>query len=145
MSVAAILNQKGSAAVETIAAGATVREAVEALARLRIGALIVSPDGEALEGIISERDIVQLIARGGPDALSSPVGDVMTRKVEHCAMNEHALRVLRRMTKGRFRHMPVMDDEGRLRAVISIGDVVNFRLREMEMEKQALEGMIMGA
>lgn len=144
MSVAAILNQKESAAVATIAADATVRDAVETLARLRIGALIVSPDGEALEGIISERDVVQLIARGGPGALSSPVGDVMTRKVEHCVMNEHALRVLRRMTKGRFRHMPVMED-GKLRAVISIGDVVNFRLREMEMEKQALEGMIMGA
>lgn len=143
MSVTAILNQKGSTAVETIAGSVTLAEAAAKLAEKKIGALVVSENGERVDGIVSERDIVKLVGRNGAEALTHQVSEIMTRKVECADLGEHALKVLRRMTEGRFRHMPVVED-GKLRAVISIGDVVNFRLREMEMEKQALEGMIIG-
>lgn len=143
MTVAAILKQKGSDTVLTITAEATLAACATLLGENRIGALIVSPDGKAIAGIISERDIVKAVGQHGPSILSETVGSVMTRKVETCGMDERATALLRRMTNGRFRHLPVVED-GVLRAVISIGDVVKFRVAEIEMEKAALEDMVKG-
>jgi CBS domain-containing protein len=143
MTVAAILKAKGDAPVRTIPASASLAEAVEQLAAHRIGALVVSRDGERVEGIVSERDLVRVLARQGAAALEQPVHQVMTREVQHCARGESSEALLKRMTAGRFRHLPVLED-GKLVAIISIGDVVKHRIGEIEMEKDALEGMIKG-
>lgn len=143
MTVAAILKQKGSDTVTTVASGVSIAECITVLAQHRIGALIVSDDGRAIAGIISERDIVSAIARSGREVLDQPVSGVMTREVQVCRMDERATQILRRMTTGRFRHLPVVED-GRLCALVSIGDVVKFRVAEIEMEKGALEDMVRG-
>lgn len=133
----------GSASVVTIAPGSTVGEAARILSEKRIGAVIVSPDGRKVAGILSERDIVRELGRSGADALDKSVDDLMTRNVAGCTKSESALQVLERMTEGRFRHMPVVED-GEMIDLISIGDAVSARLRQLAMEKEALEGMIMG-
>ena len=143
MTVAAIIKQKGSDKVLTIAPEATIAQCAAVLADHRIGALIVSPDGKSIAGIISERDIVSALARKGRDVIDQPVSSVMTRDVQTCGLDERPLDLLRRMTTGRFRHLPVTEDS-RLTAVISIGDVVKFRIAEIEMEKAALEDMVKG-
>lgn len=130
--------------VVTLAPGSTVAEAAAALSENRIGAIIISPDGARVAGILSERDIVRELGRNGAAALSRPVDDLMTRKVAGCAPSDSALEVLERMSEGRFRHMPVMEGD-RMIDLISIGDAVSARLKELSMEKEALEGMIMGA
>ena len=84
------------------------------------------------------------LARGG-DTLSRKVSDLMTREVATCVCADDALAVLERMTEGRFRHLPVVDADGRLIGVVSIGDAVSARLKELASEKDALTGMIMGA
>jgi CBS domain-containing protein len=113
------------------------------MATNRIGALVVSADGMTVDGIISERDVVRVVAEHGALALSRPVSGVMTVNVQTCSTADKALDLLHRMTEGRFRHLPVMRD-GKLEAFISIGDVVKFRLSEIEMERAALEDMVKG-
>jgi CBS domain-containing protein len=143
MTVTAILRQKGSSEVATIGSQSTVGECARLLAERRIGALVVSDDGATVDGIISERDVVKAIAEFGPSGLTKPVAALMTRRVETCAPEERSHALLERMTAGRFRHLPVVD-KGRMVALISIGDVVKYRISEMQMEKEALEGMIKG-
>lgn len=130
--------------VETVSPDDPVSRAIELLANRRIGAVVVTSDGIAPEGILSERDIVRDLARGG-DTLSRKVSDLMTREVATCICADDALAVLERMTEGRFRHLPVVDADGRLIGVVSIGDAVLARLKELASEKDALTGMIMGA
>ncbi len=129
--------------VLTIAPGATVAEAAALLAARRIGSLVVSEDGTTPLGILSERDIVREVGRQGSVCLERTVAEIMTRNVSTTRPDEDADSVLRKMTEGRFRHLPVME-EGRMIGLISIGDVVKARIDELAMEKQALEGMIMG-
>lgn len=129
--------------VETVSPDDPVSRAIELLANRRIGAVVVTSDGIAPEGILSERDIVRDLARGG-DTLSRKVSDLMTREVATCICADDALAVLERMTEGRFRHLPVVDADGRLIGVVSIGDAVSARLKELASEKDALTGMIMG-
>lgn len=129
----------------TIAPEATLAEAAQLLAEHRIGAAVVSSDGRKPEGILSERDIVRQLGGHGPEILSTPISEVMTRSVQTCTTADDALDVLDRMTKGRFRHMPVVDEDGNMLGVISIGDAVSGRLKELAAEKEALTGMIMGS
>ncbi len=143
MTVTAILQQKGSRDVRTISPDATMADCVRMLAHHRIGALVVSGDGARVEGIISERDVVRVLAEMGAACLSKPVSSVMTVEVATCTVADRGLDILQRMTTGRFRHMPVLRD-GKLDAFLSIGDVVKYRLSEIEMEKSALEDMIKG-
>ena len=143
MTVANILKSKGSVHVETIAPGATALEASQRLAEKRFGSLVVSDDGATVLGILSERDIVREVGRRGSDVLAEPVEKLMTKKIVTCTRAEKAVAVLGTMTEQRFRHMPVVE-EGRLVGIITIGDVVKYRLEELAMEKDALEGMIMG-
>jgi len=143
MLVHQILNTKDASGVFTVPPSMTVSDAVEELAARRIGALIVSEDGTAPLGILSERDIVRELGRQGATVLTTKVADMMTRDLVTCAPQEGADTVLEKMTAGRFRHMPVMD-AGRMIGLISIGDVVKARLSELAMEKDALEGMIKG-
>jgi CBS domain-containing protein len=143
MTVTAILKQKGSSDIATARADATVAEVVALLAKRRIGAAVISSDGRTIEGIVSERDIVRVLARHGAEALAMPVSKVMTREVETCTAAERSDALLTRMTAGRFRHMPVVED-GRMTGLLSIGDVVKYRLDELEHEKTALEDMVKG-
>ena len=142
MLVSQILRTKAGG-VTTIAPDATLREAAELLADRRIGALIVSPDGKKVSGIISERDLVRELGKRGTDCLNDKVKQVMTRQIYGCKPGDLADQVLRVMTDRRFRHMPVMDGDEMI-GLISIGDVVAARLSELEHEKEALTGMIMG-
>jgi len=105
--------------------------------------LIVSTDGKTAAGILSERDIVRELGRRGAGCLADPVSELMTQSLVTCGPDETADDVLGKMTQGRFRHMPVLEGDEML-GLISIGDVVKARLSELSMEKDALQGMIMG-
>jgi CBS domain-containing protein len=129
--------------VVTIRPDAHVSEAARILAERRIGGLVVSRDGQTIDGIISERDIVRSLAVRGTGCLDERVDDIMTRNPVHCSRQDRADAVLARMTDGRFRHMPVVEG-GLMVGIVTIGDVVKARLTELSMEKDALQGMIMG-
>ncbi len=143
MLVQQILASKAKVGVETVTPGTSLQKVAELLSARRIGAVIVSPDGTRVSGIVSERDIVRELGKRGPACLSDQVEAVMTRDIVGCARGDNADMVLDNMTRGRFRHMPVMDGEAMV-GLISIGDVVAARLAELSMEKDALEGMIKG-
>ncbi|TNF63656.1 MAG: CBS domain-containing protein [Rhodobacteraceae bacterium] len=143
MLVHQILRSKASDAVVTVRSGVKVAEAARVLAEKRIGSVVVSDDGETALGILSERDIVRELARSGGACLTRDVDDYMTRKLVTCDTQMSADKVLSMMTEGRFRHMPVVEN-GRMVGLITLGDVVKARLTELAMEKDALEGMIMG-
>lgn len=143
MLVQQILTSKGDHGVITVAPGTTVQDVAELLSSKRIGAVIVSADGKAAKGIVSERDIVRELGRRGAACLGDKVESLMTAKIVSCTRAESTDAVLGRMTDGRFRHMPVIED-GQMVGLISIGDVVKARLMELAAEKDALEGMIKG-
>lgn len=143
MLVHQILKSKGSEGVLTVKPGTLVEEAAKILSDKGIGTVIVSDDGSTPEGILSERDIVRELAKRGVDCLKDTVDDYMTTELVTCGRDESADSVMEKMTSGRFRHMPVMED-GKLVGLISLGDTVKARLSELAMEKDALEGMIMG-
>ena len=143
MQVYQILKSKSDDKVVTVPPGTLVSEAAKILADRKIGTVVVSPDGEIASGILSERDIVREIANRGATCLSDTVDTYMTSKLVTCTRNESADNVLQMMTKGRFRHMPVVED-GVMVGLVTIGDVVKACLSELAMEKNALEGMIMG-
>lgn len=131
-----ILDGKGRE-VATIAPDATVRAAAEALAGANVGALVVSPDGSTLAGILSERDIVRHLAADGPALLDQPVATIMRSEVHTCTGSENVDELMHRMTERRIRHLPVVAD-GALAGIISIGDVVKVRVDELETEKDQL-------
>ncbi|WP_418593917.1 CBS domain-containing protein [Ponticoccus sp. (in: a-proteobacteria)] len=143
MQVQQILKSKGTDGVHTVKPGTLVADAAQILAEKRIGTVVISSDGSTAEGILSERDIVRVLATVGAGCLSDKVDDYMTRELVTCTRAELADAILAKMTEGRFRHMPVVED-GRMIGLITLGDVVKARLSELAMEKDALEGMIMG-
>ena len=136
--------KSGPDEIVTIRPDTTVAEAARLLSERRIGAVVVSSDGRRAEGILSERDIVRELGRSGAEVLDRKASDMMTSKVSTCVCADDALEVLERMTQGRFRHLPVVNDKGEMLGVVSIGDVVFGRLKELSAEKEALTGMIMG-
>lgn len=140
MTVQAILNAKGNDVV-TIAPSAELASAVKLLADHRIGALIVDGGDRPVAGIISERDVIRVMAELGAAALTLSVGQVMTRKVVTCTRAEIMSSVMELMTAGKFRHLPVVEDD-RLFGIISIGDVVKYRLHQIESESAALRDYI---
>ena len=140
MTVKAILSRKGGDVV-TIAPTAILSAAVKLLAERRIGAIIVSGPDDRVAGILSERDIVRTLADRGPAALDDNVAAVMTRKVSTCTEADTVASLMERMTAGKFRHLPVVE-QGKLVGVISIGDVVKFRVEEIESESNALREYI---
>jgi CBS domain-containing protein len=143
MTVQKILKLKGEGPVFTVLPTASVANAVEVLSSRRIGAVVISKDGTDVLGILSERDIVRELGRRGATCLSDTVDKVMTSKIVTCQRTDKANEVMRIMTEGRFRHMPVMED-GKMIGFISIGDVVKARVAELAMENEALESMIKG-
>jgi CBS domain-containing protein len=143
MLVAQILKSKSDQAVVAVKPDDLVSAAVALLAQHRIGTVVVSQDGQQLDGILSERDIVRALGQRGIACMTATVAELMTAKLTTCTPQDSADQVLEMMTKGRFRHLPVID-AGQMIGLISIGDVVKARLAELGMEKDALEGMIMG-
>lgn len=142
MNVETILRDKGDW-VATIRADATIAAAVEMLNRERIGALVVSDDGAEVAGVLSERDIVRGLGLHGEDLLSRPVTQIMTRDVITCQPADTVGELMSEMTNRRIRHLPVVAN-GRLRGIVSIGDVVKNRLDEVEFEASSLRSFIAG-
>jgi CBS domain-containing protein len=142
MNVDAILRGKGDT-VTLVTPQAPIAEAVAVLRREGIGALVVSRDGVAVDGILSERDIIHGLARMGPQLLDAKVEQLMTRRVFTCTPRDSIADLMAEMTKRRIRHIPVVQD-GELAGIISIGDVVKARLDEMEYETSSLRSFISG-
>lgn len=140
MNVAAILRQKGRA-VTTVAPGVTLLEVADKLAAKRIGAIVVVGARGEVAGIISERDIIRVLAEQGPACLAKPVDDSMTRQVVTCRETDTLDELMAMMTARRFRHLPVITD-GALVGIISIGDVVKHHVAEVEMEATAMREYI---
>jgi CBS domain-containing protein len=143
MNVETILRTKGRA-VATIRPEETIGAAVAQLISRNIGALVVSENGESVDGIISERDVVHALAARGADLLLLKVAEVMTRPVVTCDAADSVEQLMAEMTNRRIRHFPVVED-GRLCGIISIGDVVKNRLDEVEFEARSLRSFIAGA
>ncbi len=142
MTAARILGRKKTGTV-TIQSDATVAQAVEILSENNIGALVVSDDGVTVAGIVSERDIIRGLGEAGPALLERRVASIMVRKVQTVVPSDSAHRMLARMTEGRFRHLPVMEN-GRLTGIVSIGDVVKLRLDDLLSEAEAMREYIAG-
>jgi CBS domain-containing protein len=140
MQVAKILARKG-ADVFTIEPDATVAVAVAVLGERHVGALIVSSDGTTVAGIVSERDVVRRLAELDPAVLDQPVSAVMTAEVVTCTPAATTEELMGVVTERRIRHVPVLEDD-RLTGLVSIGDVVAARVRELEEEAQLLHDYI---
>lgn len=137
-----ILSAKGDA-VFSVRPQATLGDAVVELRDRRVGALIVTDAQGALVGILSERDIVRKLADTPGQTLPQKVSDVMTTSVVTCAPSDPLITVLKQMSAGRFRHMPVVEDD-RLMGMVTIGDVINHRLTQLEQEALHLKQLIVG-
>lgn len=143
MTVSIILAGKGREVV-SIEPNASLASAVQLLAAKRIGAVVILGAGRRIAGILSERDIVRALAERGASSLEESVSQTMTRKVSTCTENETISSIMERMTEGKFRHVPVVD-QGQLVGIVSIGDVVKHRLREMERDSAAMRDYILTA
>jgi CBS domain-containing protein len=142
MTIAAILQTKGSEVV-TVETATPVRDAVALLAEKKIGAVPVLEAGEVV-GIMSERDVINCLAREGSEILDWPVGRVMTAPAITIEPRISALAALSQMTRRRFRHLPVVEDS-RLVGFVSIGDLVAYRINRIEQEAEAMREYISGA
>ena len=127
--------------VVTIEPTAGLTAAVKLLTERRIGAVVILGAGQRIVGILSERDIVRALAEQGPTVLNEPVSQVMTREVKTCTANDTIDGLMGRMTTGKFRHMPVVEQE-KLIGIVSIGDVVKNRVEEIEHEAEALRDYV---
>ena len=139
MTVRSILASKGHHIV-SVEPELKLSDAVKLLAERRIGAVLVIKD-QRIEGILSERDVVRVLGERGGGALDEPVRNVRTRKVGGCGEKDTVAEIMERMTIGKFRHLPVMDGDS-LVGLISIGDVVKWRVMEFEREQEALQEYI---
>jgi CBS domain-containing protein len=141
MSVKQIISNKRMTQIISVKPGDSIATAAQVLAKHKIGAVIVSRDGAIVDGILSERDIVRGLGTTGVGVLSQQVRDIMTAEVIACHPEDTANSVMEKMSDGRFRHMPVVD-QGKMVGVISIGDVVKARIDEIQHENTALTEMI---
>ena len=142
MHVKAILDEKGRK-VLTIRPDATLQDAARTLHENRIGALVVLGVNEQIKGILSERDIINAVAKGGAEALNKTVSTVMTSNVHRCAEDTTIDALMSLMSEKRCRHIPV-EVNGKLAGMVSIGDVVKSRIREIEFEAQEIKAYIAG-
>lgn len=140
MLVSAMLHNKGGS-VGTIRPDTVVSHLCERLAELRVGAMVVSEDGSRILGIVSERDVVRAVAKGGSAALDRRVADIMTSDVVTCGPDDRIGDLMIMMTENRVRHLPVTRN-GNMIGIVSIGDVVKYRVDELEHEAQAMQEYI---
>jgi len=139
MTVRAILDTKGHQ-IESVEPDARLSVAIKTLAERKIGAVLVISQGR-IEGILSERDIVRVLGERGAAVLDEPVSVVMTRKVVSCKQADTVAAIMEMMTSGKFRHLPVLEED-RVVGLISIGDIVKWRVGEYEAEQEALREYI---
>ena len=144
MIIESILKSKGSE-VRTIAPDATVAETIRRMRHDRIGAVVVSEDQTTIAGIISDRGIMDAIADRGSEVLGELVGSVMSRKVFTCSRRDRVSAIMALMTNRRVRHIPVIENDGRLCGIVSIGDVVKHQLDEIQREAEAMREYISGS
>ena len=142
MQVMQILKEKG-ADVVTVVADAVVADVIRTLNERRIGAVVVTNPRGDIEGILSERDLINGFAERGASLLDGRISDLMTRHVFTCTPETSIEELMRQMTRRRIRHLPVVRD-GRLCGIVSIGDVVKHRLMELETEATTLRDYIGG-
>ena len=142
MLISEVLQRKGNA-VATVVPDATLTDVVAALAQYGVGALVVSSDGHTVEGIISERDVVRALASHDRDVVDQTAAEFMTRDVVTCSESATIEQLMTEMTERRFRHVPVTA-EGSLIGIVSIGDVVNARVPNLETETRQLTNYISG-
>ncbi len=140
MRIGEVLKAKSNAVVVTITPDAGVRDLVAQLAEHNVGALIVSADGESLDGIVSERDVVRHLHHDGT-VINNTVGAIMTTVVETCEPDTPVDDLMKIMTERRIRHVPVVTD-GKLVGIISIGDVVKHRIDQLEFERDQLDSYV---
>lgn len=141
MKISDVLRGKGTDVV-TAAPDDSVADLLTLLADHGIGAVVVSSGEGAVEGIVSERDVVRHLHRRGTDILDGPVSAIMTAQVHTCTDQDRVSDLESRMTERRIRHVPVVDAEGRLVAIVSIGDIVKQRIRDLAAERDQLEAYI---
>ena len=140
MRIGDVLSAKSSREVVTISPDAGVRELLALLSEHNVGALIVSSDGERLDGIVSERDVVRRLHADGT-VLNNTVGAIMTAVVETCEVETPLDDLMKTMTERRIRHVPVVKDD-KLVGIISIGDVVKHRIDQLEFERDQLDSYV---
>jgi len=140
MKIEDVIRKKGTDVV-TIAPTATVAELVDLLAKFNIGAVVVSADGSSIAGIVSERDIVRHLASEGPESLGHEVSTIMTAEVKTCVPADALEDTAHTMTYARIRHLPVVSDDA-LVGIVSIGDVVKYRIDQLTDERNHLLGYL---
>jgi len=141
MRITDVIRHKGDLVV-TIRPDASVRDLLAQLAQFKIGALIVGDGSGQIVGIVSERDVVRQLHHDGSALLDLVVSDIMTTDVVTCAPSDSVDDLMALMTQRRFRHVPVVDDEGSLVGIVSIGDVVKNRIDELQLERDQLTAYI---
>ncbi len=140
MRINEVLRRKGST-VATVQPQASVTDLIEILASQGIGSVVVSEAGDDVAGIVSERDVVRGLRESGADLLGQPVSSIMTVGVHTCTPEDDLEQLARTMTEHRIRHLPVLVD-GRLRGIVSIGDIVKHRIDELQGERDQLVGYL---
>jgi CBS domain-containing protein len=135
MKIATLISGKK---VETISSSASVHDLVNSLNTHHVGALVVSPDGKKIDGIVSERDVVRAMPGKLDQLIGMRVRDLMTVEVITCTENSTVAELMTVMTERRIRHIPVLSESGELLSIVSIGDVVKARINEIENERKAL-------
>ena len=141
MKVSDVLRSKGSEVI-TIKPDETISGLLALLAEHRIGAVVVSTDGSSVEGIVSERDIVRHLHSSGTSVLEATVSQIMTSEVTTGTADDNIADLAGTMTEQRVRHVPIVDREGKLAAIVSIGDIVKHRLSELQSERDQLRDYI---
>jgi len=142
MRIYELLRTKGFHVI-TVRPSATVLEVVGLLEEYNLGAVVISPDGREVSGIVTERDIVRRLLEG-TEFLTGPVSAIMTTDVQTCTAADSVRSLMTIMTEQRIRHLPVVDDNGRLSGIVSIGDAVKSHITEIEFERDQLEGYVSG-
>ncbi|MEW7006842.1 MULTISPECIES: CBS domain-containing protein [unclassified Lentilitoribacter] len=140
MTVKHILDDKGYD-VSSISGDETIIEAADFLAGNKIGAVVVSSSEKEIAGILSERDIVRAVSQHGKEVLDRPLSTIMTKNVRTCDSGYSIMKVMELMTEGGFRHLPIVDD-GKLLGIISIRDVIKYRMQEVEREAEDIKSYI---
>ncbi len=141
--VADLLTKKGNKII-SVNTDNTIDQVINILTENRIGAVLVTADNGDLIGILSERDIIRRMDKEADNISSQTVKDLMTKNVVTCTPADPLNDILQKMTDGRFRHVPVVDDSNTLKGIVTIGDVVHYRLNELEYEALRMKQMIVG-
>jgi CBS domain-containing protein len=135
-----LLRHKGFAVI-TARPTATALEVIDLLKEYNLGAVVLSPDGRQVAGIVTERDIVRKLAEG-TEFLEGPVSEIMSADVQTCRAKDSVQSLMETMTERRIRHLPVVDDRGNLAGIVSIGDAVKSHITQIEFERDQLEGYV---